>query len=483
MRGLNNIRRTSKIAYGIAAFLVGLCLSKIIDPGNYLFLVGISILLICIRKNLYLHIIGILSLGLVLGLWRGTIFLDRLQIYQSMNKQLVAIRAKAVSDAVYADRGQLSFDVGAAQLITPTTQELEGKIGVKGYGESMIYRGDVVEVTANLYPTRGSRQASLSYAKIDRVMVGSSALDIFRRKFAAGLQSAVPEPLGSFGLGILIGQRTTLPESLNKQLSSVGLTHIIAVSGYNLTIIVLAVHRLTKKRSKFQSTTFTLLLIGLFLAITGSSASIVRAALVSVLSLWAWYYGRSFRPAVLILLAACITAGWFPPYIWSDIGWYLSFMAFGGVLVVAPLITKRLIKSNEPKTLTLVLIETMSAQLMTLPILMFVFGRLSLISLLSNMLIVPIVPLAMALSFVAGLGGMIAPMLSGWVAWPATILMTYMLEIVQLLARLPFASIGQKLSITQLLISYCIIAVILLIWWQKSGTSGKIKKLKSPIAQ
>ncbi|MDQ5885860.1 MAG: ComEC/Rec2 family competence protein, partial [Patescibacteria group bacterium] len=77
---------------------------------------------------------GIVLLGIVLGLWRGTIFRDRMQVYQSMNKQLVTIHAIAITDAVYEDKGQLSFDVGSIKLLEPYQKNLEGKIGIKGYG-------------------------------------------------------------------------------------------------------------------------------------------------------------------------------------------------------------------------------------------------------------------------------------------------------------------------------------------------------------
>ena len=99
-----------------------------------------------------------------------------------------------------------------------------------------------------------------------------------------------------------------MPLSINTQLAAVGLTHIIAVSGYNLTIIIRAMRRLLTKRSKYQSTLLSFGLIAVFLLVTGFSASIVRAAIVSGLSLIAWYYGRAFRPLLLILLSAVITA-------------------------------------------------------------------------------------------------------------------------------------------------------------------------------
>src|SRR5690606_12381438 len=108
-------------------------------------------------------------------------------------------------------------------------------------------------------------------------------------------------------------------------LTKVGLIHIVAVSGYNLTIIINACRRLLQKRSRFQTLVLSLSLIGTFLLFTGYSPSIVRAALVSGLSLGLWFLGRRIKPVPLLFLAAAITAGANPLYLWSNIGWYLSF--------------------------------------------------------------------------------------------------------------------------------------------------------------
>src|SRR5690606_1903143 len=146
-----------------------------------------------------------------------------------------------------------------------------------------------------------------------------------------------------FGMGLLVGVRNTLPEETSEQLRHVGLTHIIAVSGYNLTVIVMACRRLLAKRSKFQTTFACLALIGVFLLLTGSHPPIVRAAVISVLSIGAWYYGRKVKPLVILMVAAAITVLANPVYLWSSVSWWLSFLAFFGVLVLAPLVAKRLI--------------------------------------------------------------------------------------------------------------------------------------------
>jgi competence protein ComEC len=421
-----------------------------------------------------LSLLSITALGLILGCYRGTIFRQSLLPYSSLAGRTVSIRGVARDDAVYGKQSQGTFDLGHIDVISPAVYSLPGTMSIGGYGEAMIYRGDTVLVTGKLYPTRGSKQASIGYAKLEIISRGTSRINDIRRRFVASLQSVLPAPLGSFGLGLLVGQRSTLPDSLNDQLSAVGLTHIVAVSGYNLTILVQFIRRLMRGRSKYQSIVLMLSLIGLFVAMTGSSASIVRASLVSALSLWAWYYGRTFRPSVLILLVAALSAGWFPPYLWSDIGWHLSFLAFGGILILAPLLNRRIFRVNSPHPIILVCIETISAQAMTFPIILYVFGRLSTIALISNLIIVPLVPIAMALTFIAGLAGVFVPVLAGWISYPARLVLTFMIDCVRFFASFPHSSVQISISTFQLCILYGSIFAVMLLLWRKTLTNDKI---------
>lgn len=475
------VNRSTYIIICLVGFLLGLVAARRIVFTNPYGVVYIVLVLtpLLFRKFKTLSLLSIVVLCFCLGLWRGSVFKKQLLPYQYLLKQKITISAVASSDSVYSDKGQLSFDVSSIQVVDPVNQsgQLIGTIAVKGYGVNAIYKGDRVKVIAKLYPTRGSRQAIMSYSKIEVLSRGGSVVDDFRRRFAAGLVSSVPEPMGSFGLGLLIGQRTTLPEVVNDQLSIVGLTHIVAVSGYNLTIIVRFAHSMFKRSSKLITTVSTISLIGLFLLLTGFSASIVRAAIVSMLSILAWYYGRTFKPIMVLMLSAVITAGYYPIYLWSDIGWYLSFLAFFGVLVIGPVFHSRFLGNKPPKLLLQLVIETLAAQLMTLPLIMFIFGRLSVIALIANVLVVPFVSLAMLLSFIAGLAGMFIPGLANWVSWPAHWLLRYMLDVAAVLSEVPYASVDSRINVLQICLSYILILAILLLWWKKIPPSVKIKGL------
>lgn len=454
-------RRTTLLTCFCVSCLLGLALARRISLV-YWPVVGATgiVCLALFGRRLLISLLSVVLFGTLLGLWRGTGYMRQLHLYQQFWQQTVVLTAQAQSDAVYGYNSQLDFEVAGVQVVRPRPGHLAGKIKVDGFGAPMVYRGDQLEITGKLRPTRGSNQAKISYAKIRLIGHKKSVVDDIRRRFIAGLQSDLPEPEASFGAGLLIGQRSTIPKETNDELSATGLTHLVAVSGYNLTIIIIAVRKLLGRMSKFQSTVAAYTLMFLFVVVTGLSASIIRAALVSSLSLLAWYYGRTVRPLLLIGLAAAVTAYWQPFYLWADIGWYLSFLAFFGVLVIAPLLVKIAERFGKPPSLILLLCETVSAQVMTLPIIMYIFGRLSLVGLVSNLMVVPLVPLAMLASLLAGLAGMLATAWAGWLAWPARWLLTYMLDVTGLLSQLPHAATYQAISAVSMTSLYLLILII-----------------------
>ena len=391
--------------------------------------------------------------------------MQKLGQLKDLTAQKVTVEVTAKSDAVYSNKSQLEFTAGDALQTEPIKQNLAGTFKVSGFGVPMVYRGDRVVVSGKIFPTRGANQATIAYAELQVIGIGNQWINKISRIFTTGMENALPEPQASFGLGLLIGQRTNLPQTIILELTMVGLIHIVAVSGYNLTIITRGIQRL-KINSKYQKTVISLCLILGFILVTGFSASIVRAAVVSILGLWAWYYGRGLRPIVIIAFAAALTGLFNPFYVWGDLGWYLSFLAFFGVLIISPLVVGRLF-SKPPRLLTLVVIETLCAEVMTLPLIMMTFGQMSLISLVANLLVVPLIPAAMLLSSVAAAAGALVPQLSGWLAWPANLLLTYILDVVHLLAQVPYSFIRLSISPSLMIGFYIVIVSVIAVGHKK----------------
>lgn len=430
--------RTTLILISCIAFLVGIGLSKTGLQANGLscLALGVLLLIACARHSLWALIVYMLF-GFCLGVWRGGVYVDKLAMYDDLYDQKLSLVVTASTDASYNKYKQLAFD--ARDVTLPDGTVLKGKLSVSGYGLNAVFQGDRILVTGKLKPSLGSYQGRLSFSVLELIEHQPSLLNDFRRNFTAAIQSSLPEPGNNFAMGILVGQRTNLPEDVKQDLLAVGLTHIIAVSGYNLTIMLRASKKLFDKRSKRVATALSLLLIFVFLALTGASASIVRAAIVSVLSIAASYYGRDFKPLLLIFMAATITAYANPAYVWSDSGWYLSFFAFFGVMILAPLITEHWPEKLQNSIIAMVAMESLCAEVFTLPYLLHVFEQMSSVGLLGNVLIAVFVPIAMLLCFVAGIAGMVAAPIAGWFAWPASFVLLYMLDMARTLARLPHA--------------------------------------------
>lgn len=470
------IRRWILVLACCLAVFGGVILARwfVLPDARWLWLIVPPLMLALCRQNLTVLLLFVVLFGGI-GWWRGSVYMQRLGVHETLHYQKVILVGQAVDDAVYGKRAQLEFSADRIRVLEPQVGQLVGSLTIRGFGESAIYRGDVVHVEGKLYPTLGNNLGSISFAKLQVEKRDAFWLNDFRRKFAAGMQSALPEPLASFGMGLLIGQRSTLPEDVSKQLQYVGLTHIIAVSGYNLTIIVMACRRWLAKRSKYQATFACLALIGIFLLLTGSSPPIVRAAIISVLSIGVWYYGRTIKPLVLLLLAAAMTVIANPIYLWSSVSWWLSFLAFFGVLVLAPLVAKRLFPKKEMGILAGVLLESACATLMVLPYILYIFGQMSLVVLPANLLVVPLIPFAMLFGAVAGLAGMLLPAIAGWLAWPANIVMTFMLDVASLLSRVPHAFVDKiDFPLASMIACYFVLAGVSLLLWNKGRQNGRI---------
>lgn len=120
------------------------------------------------------------------------------------------------------------------------------------------------------------------------------------------------------------------------------------------------------------------------------------------------------------------------------------------------------------------IIETSAAQIMTMPIIMYIFGQFSAVALLANVLVVPLVPIAMSLCLAAGLAGMFVPFMSGWLAMPSRLSLTYMLDVVSLLSRLPRALVKQSITVWQMVLMYSGMIMLVIILWHKIKTSSGI---------
>lgn len=346
-------------------------------------------------------------------------------------------------------------------------------VTVTGAGADKIERSDRVEVRGMLQDGFGTFAATMFRAQVVSLekQVRFDPMLKIRNIFANAIHRVIPDPQAALGIGYILGQKRALPSDFEEALLAVGLTHVVVASGYNLTILVRMSRRLFMRVSRYTAALVSGGLVIAFVGVTGMSPSMSRAGLVAGLSLIAWYYGRTVHPLVLLLITAAVSVLVQPSYLWGDVGWLLSFASFAGVMFLAPLLQAYFYGDAQPGMVRQVLGETFSAQLLTLPIILVTFGVMSNVALLANVLVLPLVPLAMLLVFIAGLVSVAMPWAAEYVALPAYWLLSYMTWVIMQLADISWASVEVGVGLPVAVVSYIVLVLIIVFLKRSTGFS------------
>ena len=299
---------------------------------------------------------------------------------------------------------------------------------------AVIYRGTIETLSGGHGSTRlttsGSRFFDFLYSLKDR--------------FEYTLNRLLPEPHASFMAGLLTGSRRGIPEHLLKDFQKTGLTHIIAISGYNIAIVIAVISGALFFLPLKWRLLPALIAITFFTLFVGASPSVVRAAIMGGLSLFALHVGRERHSLIAILFAAAAMVFFNPKLLWYDAGFQLSFLSVVGLSFLAPKLERffRFV----PTTLGFreSVQMTISAQLMAVPLIILLFGEFSLIAPLANILVAPLIPIAMIFGFLGTLAGFISEPLGLLIAYPGWGALEVVIRIAHFLAEIPYASVNME---------------------------------------
>ncbi len=277
------------------------------------------------------------------------------------------------------------------------------------------------------------------------------------------INSLLPEPHASLLAGMLFGVRRTMPGNFYDALINTGTLHVIALSGQNIAIIISLFGYITIRWfSRKTSAVITIIGITLFIFFVGPSPTVIRAGLMGSLSLVATIFGRRNWSMLSLILVSTIMIIVRPDWL-IDISFQLSFLATLGIILFGsppPNLPNhpKLPNNNNSYNHTIGTYSklaarelaadmrqnlrfTLAAQVFTIPLIMIRFGRVSLISPLANLLIGWSVTPIMLLGGVATVLGWIWLPFGIVLSWLVWVPLTYFIEVVNLLARLPFASL------------------------------------------
>jgi competence protein ComEC len=309
-----------------------------------------------------------------------------------------------------------------------------------------------------------------------------TALFAVKQQAAATINRILAEPYAGLLNGILLGIETGIPAELYEQFNLTGTSHIIVISGSNIVVIA-ALFLLVSRRTLGQryAPYVAVVAIALYTLLVGADAAVLRAALMGGMWMLALMVGRPGLALNALFFAAIVLTLWNPQMI-RDAGFQLSFAATLGLMTLFPPLERaslRLYQRRRPgKTPGLgfvlfsdLLILTLAAQIATAPLLLYHFGRLSLVSLLSNALIGPAQPPVMLLGGLATLAGMLwLPLgqLLGWLVW---LPLAWTVQVVELTAGLPLANLDVgRIPLWLLLLLYLTIATGT---WSLAGATSR----------
>lgn len=294
-----------------------------------------------------------------------------------------------------------------------------------------------------------------------KIMVKAQSL------FMKQINLLFPEPFASFEAGLLVGARKGIAPDLMEQFNITGLTHIIAISGYNITLIIIFVMAALKGVPRRLAFITAILAIVLFTVFVGASPAVVRASIMGILGLIALQFGRQNNIHITILFSAAFMVFWNPKILWWDVGFQLSFMAVMGLIYVAPLMDHFAKYLPEFMGIRESIQMTLAAQVMALPIIVFNFERLSLIAPLANLLVAFALPLAMLFGFIAVILSFFLYHLALGFAYITSAFLAYIIFIIEWMAKVPYASVDISGMRGWMLVGYYFLLGLFLWGWNK----------------
>ncbi len=268
------------------------------------------------------------------------------------------------------------------------------------------------------------------------------------------IASAIPEPQAGLLTGILLGDEDGISPELKDDFSRVGASHVVAISGFNMVIVSGIVVRVLSslfRRNKTVVTLNALSVIAVYSLLVGASPGILRAALMSgLLVVGSQLKRKTFVPTSLAFATALLSLG--DPSVLLDIGFQLSFMAVLGLSLFADPLSarfRRLLEILLPARAATVLhsflneplIVTIAAQITTLPLIVLYFGRLSLVAVPVNLLIVPVQAAALLLGMTAAVVYAFIPVIGTLIYWADLVFVSWTIAVVRAFVNLEYAEI------------------------------------------
>ena len=508
------------ILYFLAAWFLGLALATLLElPLLWLWIgAGLSLgIAITIWRTSRWRLLPLILLALCLAGLRFQLTrpkLDETHLASYHQAEAVQVTGRILTHPAHSERSQ-RLRVAVASLITSSgnTVRVQGELLIQTERYPEFRYGQQIQATGLLetpesspefdyraYLARQGIHSSMAWPDITVIGEGAGTplghwLDAFQQRASSNLRRLLPDPQGALLRGILLGNDDDLSPHLNRAFQQTGMTHIIAISGFNIALLTaIMLHSFTPLAGAKWSVLLAGTVIALYTILVGADASVVRAALMGGISLFSGrLLGRTSHGPTVLLLIGCLMTAWRPDWLW-DVGFQLSFAATLSLMLYAePLnewVRARLlyrlpahVSARLLGWLSEAVLLTMAAQILTLPLMVFHFGQLSLVSLLANALILPAQPAVMIWGGLTTLIAFAEPVLAQPFAWVSWLFLAYTISLVELLATVPWAVTVIEVGPAGAALIYGFIALLSWLPHRDSTAVGRNTLANLPLSQ
>ena len=506
-----------KLLVSVSGFVLAIFISSFLKFGFsfFLFLILISIVFFVYQKFICndeidkrnILILSLFILFFALGILRYEIkdsyVLDS-NLQNNLNKK-ITVEGIIFDEPVVKDSGATLVVDFKKIIFASSSIPVSGRGIIKTDNYPEFKYGDIVKITGKLDKPENYSSTStesifdyvsylgkdnifyeMDFAKTDFVSSGhgnfvKSFLFKIKNSFITNINRVISEPQSSLLSGILLGSRSSIDKKTSETFRIAGLSHLVALSGYNITVVSEAIMKLLSFLPRSFALSGGVLGVILFVLMSGSSSTAVRAGIMSLVVILANVTRRKYQITRALIFAGLFMIVINPKVLVFDISFQLSFLATVAIIYVSPILKEKFHFVTEKFSLREMVSSTISAQILVLPLIIYKMGLVSFVALPVNILVLTFIPTIMLLGFLTGLFGYIWIVLSIPFAWATWFLLSYIIKVSEFFAGLPFSHTEIKyFPVIFLVVSYSVI--ILWIVYEQIKISNREENM-DPVLQ
>lgn len=449
---------------GIIGFLVGVAVRSVLDaPVVFAVLVGCVGVMIGVVQGMRRQRVGVAGavsvffIFVCIGVIRANSSFSHTENFLDGQLGHAVLEGMVVTEPIFTEKSQ--------KIVLKVSHEEEmARVSVIAPPFPEFSYGDTVRATGNLkkpesfetdsgavfnYPEFLAKDGifhQMVYPKTELLSSGGGqwlyrGLFFLRKRFIETVETHLPEPNAGLLAGIAIGAQDGMDSETEEMFRRVGLIHIVVLSGYNITVVSDTVMRLFAFLPRTVMLTSGGIIVALFVLMTGATATAVRAGSMAILALAARFLGARYDIARALFVVAFVMVLLNPHVLVFDPSFQLSFLATFGLITLSLIIEKKSARIPNTFSLRQTISATLATQVFVLPLLVHMSGEVSLVSLLANVVVLPIIPFSMFFTYLLGIFGSFVSPLAIALSFPTFFISEYILRVSDWFASLPFAVI------------------------------------------